>query len=65
MRPVIYVPQNGQAITLDELAEFVADAMSRGVPGSTPVRAAGVLEVNLTHGPRIARLTADPSEAPS
>lgn len=53
-------PADGQAITLDDLAAFVAEMRGyRELPGNTVVRAAGVLEVDIESGPRIARLTAD------
>jgi len=53
-------PQAG--MTLDDLAEFVSEMMGHyELPGSTPVRAVGVLEFDLVNGPRIARITADPS----
>lgn len=62
-RPLVFTPATGPAITLDELAEFVAEAIGKGFPGATPVRAAGVLELNIAHGPRIARLTVTPEDA--
>jgi hypothetical protein len=53
-------PQTG--MTLDDLAEFVAEMRGHyELPGDTVVRAVGMLEINLTDGPRIARITADPS----
>lgn len=58
-----FAPADGVAITLDDMAEFVAEMMGHHqLPGSTPVRAMGVLfEMDLRDGPRIARLTADPA----
>lgn len=51
-------PRTG--MTLDELAEFVAEMMGHyELPGDTPVRCTGVIEFD-PDGPRIARLTADP-----
>lgn len=56
-----FLPADGKAMTLDDLAEFVAEMIGqRGLPGSTVVRVTGCLEVNLTDGPRIARITACP-----
>lgn len=63
-RPLVFTPTDGRAITLDELAEFVAEAIGKGFPGGTQVRAAGVLELNIAHGPRIGRLTVTPEDAP-
>jgi hypothetical protein len=63
-RPVVYTPEVGPAITLNDLAAFVAEAIGKGIPGRTPVRATGVLELNIEHGPRIARVTVLPAEAP-
>lgn len=64
-RPLIFTPNDGRALTLDELSEFVAEAYAKGIPGTATPRAAGVVELNLTHGPRIARLTVDPAEGQS
>lgn len=52
-------PQVG--MTLDDVAEFVAEMMGHyEMPGSTPVRCIGLIEIDFDAGPRIARLTADP-----
>lgn len=49
-------------MTLDDLAEFVSEMMGHyELPGSTPVRAMGMIEIDFEAGPRIARLTADPT----
>jgi hypothetical protein len=49
-------------MTLDDLAEFVAEMVGHyELPGSTPVRAMGMIEIDFEAGPRIARLTADPT----
>lgn len=61
-RPISYTPSDGKALTLDELSEFVAEAYGKGLPGSTYVRAMGVIEFDMAHGPRIARLTAIPGQ---
>ena len=37
-RPVIFTPNDGRALTLDELSEFVAEAYAKGVPGSATPR---------------------------
>jgi hypothetical protein len=53
-------PADGHAITLDDLADFVAEMIGyRHLPGTTVIRAAGLLEFDLTDGPRVARITAD------
>lgn len=50
-------------MTLDDLAEFVAECMGHyELPGSTVVRCKGMLEFDLVNGPRIAQLTAMPGE---
>jgi hypothetical protein len=65
-RPVIFTPNDGKALTLDELSEFVAEAYAKGVPGTATPRAAGsMIGFDLAHGPRIARLTVDPAEGQS
>lgn len=62
-RPLPFLPSDGKAITLDDLAEFVAEAIGKGMPGSTHVRTMGVVErLDLSNGPRIARITACPEE---
>ena len=60
-RPLSYTPEHGPYMTLDDLAEFVAEALAK-MPGTTEVRAMGAIEVNFTHGPRITRLTACPED---
>lgn len=60
-----HLPADGVAMTLDDLAEFVAEMRGmRDLPGSTVVRAMGVVEFDLANGPRIARLTADGDYTP-
>lgn len=62
-RAVPFLPADGKAMTLGDLAEFVAEMIGqRHLPESTPVRAVGVVEFDLTNGPRIARLTALPED---
>jgi hypothetical protein len=61
-RPFVFLPADGEAITLDDLAEFLVEARANGIPGEAQVRAAGRIEVNLAHGPRVARLTVVPQE---
>lgn len=59
-------PADGVAITLDDLAEFVAEMRGlRNLPGDTVVRATGVIEFDLQNGPRIARITADTDPVPA
>lgn len=54
-------PQQGMFMTLDDLTAFVAEMKGyRELPGDTPVRALGWMEIDLVDGPRITRLTADP-----
>ncbi len=49
-------------MTLSDVAEFVAEMMGHyELPGSTPVRAVGMIEIDFADGARVARLTADPS----
>lgn len=60
-RPFVFVPE-GQAITLDDLSAFVAEAYSKGIPPTAYVRAAGLVEFDLSNGPRIARLTVVPGQ---
>lgn len=64
-RPVIITPRQGPVVTLDDLTDLVSEAHGKGVPGNTPLRAVGYIELNLAHGPRATRLTLDPSEAPA
>lgn len=53
-------PADGVAMTLDDVAEFVREMKQyRELPGTTVVRAMGVVELDVQNGPRIARLTAD------
>jgi hypothetical protein len=62
LRRRTFTPEDGIAITLDDLAEFVAEMMGRyELPGTTPVRCMGVIEFDMADGPRIARITADPA----
>ena len=62
-RPVPFLPKDGQSMTLDDLADFVQEMLGqRQMPGTTPVRAMGVVEFDFTNGPRIARLTACPED---
>jgi hypothetical protein len=57
-------PADGHAITLDDLADFVAEMIGyRHLAGDTVIRAAGVLEFDLRDGPRVARITADTGNA--
>lgn len=54
-------PKRG--MTLDDLAEFVAEMRGHyELPGDTVVRATGMIEFDLD-GPRVARITADPEAA--
>lgn len=63
MRRYPYLPADGEAMTLDDLAEFVAEMVGhRQLPGTTQVRAMGRIEFDLADGPRIARLTACPAD---
>lgn len=59
-------PADGVAMTLDDLAEFVREMKQyRELPGTTTVRAMGVIEaLDISNGPRIARLTADTDVVP-
>lgn len=58
-------PADGFAITLDDLADFVTEMKGyRELPGNTVVRAMGLVEFDLQHGPRIARITADTDTVP-
>lgn len=61
-RAFVFAPADGKAVTLDDLAEFVAEAIGKGLPGSSYVHAAGVIEFDMHNGPRIARLTVLPEE---
>jgi hypothetical protein len=62
-RPFVFSPADGQAITLDDLAAFVAEAYSAGVTGPTPIRCTGSLAgFDMANGPRMARLTVLPKE---
>ena len=64
-RRVPFEPRDPQAgITLGDLAEFVALCMgpAHELPAETPVRAAGMIEFDFAGGPRIARITADPTK---
>lgn len=58
-------PEDGLAITLDDLATFVAEMRGyRGLPGHTVVRVAGLPEIDIIDGPRCSRITADPGSTP-
>lgn len=62
-RPVPFLPKDGKAMTLDDLADFVQEMLGqRQMPGTTQVRAMGTLEIDFANGPRIARLTAIPED---
>jgi hypothetical protein len=62
-RPLVFSPADGQAMTLDDLAAFVAEAYAAGVTGPTPVRCTGAVDgFDALNGPRIARLTVLPQE---
>lgn len=51
-----------RGMTLDDLAEFVAEMVGQHeLPGDTVVRCKGMVEFDLVNGPRIAQLTADPT----
>jgi hypothetical protein len=56
-------PADGVAITVADVRAFLVELDAAGVPDTAVLRAAGVLEFDLVHGPRIARLTADPDPA--
>jgi hypothetical protein len=59
-------PKDGMFITLDDLAEFVAEMRGyRSLPGDTVVRCSGHMEIDVANGPRVRNITADtnpPSE---
>lgn len=57
-------PADGTAITVADLRDFLGELDAAGVPDTAVLRAAGVIEVDFVHGPRIARLTADPDFEP-
>jgi hypothetical protein len=61
-RPFTFSPSDGQAMTLDDLSAFVAEAYSKGIPGTAQPHAAGVIEFDLANGPRILRLTIIPGQ---
>jgi hypothetical protein len=62
-RPFTFLPADGQAITLDDLAEFLVEARANGVPGSAYVRTMGALAgFDMMNGPRCSRLTVLPQE---
>lgn len=62
MRRYPFLPDDGDAMTLDDLASFVAEMIGhRQLPGDTQVRAAGRIEFDMD-GPRISRLTACPAD---
>jgi hypothetical protein len=62
-RPFLFVPSDGKAITLDDLAEFLVEARANGLPGISYVRMMGALTgFDMTNGPRCSRLTVIPGE---
>lgn len=62
-RPFTFLPADGQAITLDDLAEFLVEARANGVPGGAYIRAVGALGAfDMSNGPRCSRLTVLPQE---
>lgn len=61
-RPFTFLPSDGKAITLDDLAEFLVEARANSVPSTAYVRTMGVIEFDLANGPRIARLTVIPGQ---
>jgi hypothetical protein len=59
-------PENGQHITLDDLAEFVAEMRGyRQLPGHTVVRGFPAVEIDFADGPRLQRISADPDSTPA
>jgi hypothetical protein len=62
-RPLSYEAARGTAITLDDLRDFVAEAYAKGYPGDAEPRMVGRMELDVTYGPRIQRLTLIPGEA--
>lgn len=51
-----------RGMTLDDLAEFVAEMRGHyELPGDTVVRCKGMVEFDLVNGPRVSALTADPT----
>ncbi len=55
-----YSAADGYAITLDDLATFVAEMKGyRELPGDTQVRFSAMIEFDLVNGPRANRVTAD------
>lgn len=62
-RPFTFLPSDGKAITLDDLAEFLVEARSNGLPGGSYVRTMGALGgFDMTNGPRCSRLTVLPGD---
>lgn len=62
-RPFTFLPADGQAITLDDLAEFLVEARANGVPGEAYARTMGYLvDFDMANGPRCSRLTVLPQE---
>lgn len=58
-------PADGYAMTLDDLDAFVTEMKTlHNLSGDTVVRATGHLEFDMTYGPRVRQLTADP-DSPS
>lgn len=62
-RPFTFLPSDGKAITLDDLAEFLVEARANGLPGTSYVRTMGSLGgFDMTNGPRCSRLTVLPGD---
>jgi hypothetical protein len=62
-RPFTFLPSDGTAMTLDDLAEFLVEARANGVPGKAYVRTMGAMTgIDMTNGPRCSRLTVLPQE---
>jgi hypothetical protein len=61
-RPLTLNPAAGPVLTLDDLRDFVAEAYSKGFPGTATPRFMGAVEFNFNHGPRASRVTIVPGE---
>jgi hypothetical protein len=62
-RPFTFLPSDGTAMTLDDLAEFLVEARANSLPGTSYVRTMGALGgFDMTNGPRCSRLTVIPGE---
>jgi hypothetical protein len=59
-QPVIMLPSDGAALTVDELAKFVEIARAAGVPGSFKVKA-----ITTIRGTWLKTVSVTPPEAPS